>query len=1062
MTRLVQTLFAGCFVLAISIPGATAVRAQDSATLKKLFADPPRQYSSAPLWVWNDMLTEDQVRGTLRDLAGQKVKQAFVHPRPGLMTPYLSADWFRLWRAALDEAEKLDMNIWIYDENSYPSGFAGGWVPEMMPEARGRGLVFKEGTRPGRSGPDVLGIYRIGPDRFENVTEQARRGPALPEGKYLTARVIRAANSPWHGDRCYVDLMYPGVTEKFLEVTHEAYRQHVGDQFGKRVLGSFTDEPNIRPAGGLPWTDHLPAAFQKRWGYNLLDHLPSLQQPIGDWKRVRHNYFQVLSEQFIEHWSKPYSQWCEKHGISWTGHYWDHDWPHCTGVPDNMAMYAWHQIPAIDCLMNQYREDTHAQFGNARMVKELASVANQLGRDRRLCEVYGAGGWDLRFEDMKRIGDWLEVLGVNFLDEHLSYVTIRGARKADHPQSFSYHEPWWDSYHEMAGYFSRLTAAISHGEQRNEILVIEPTTTAWMYQADATQVTKLDDLGKSFFDLVMSLESAQVEYDLGCEDVIARHGKAVVEGRSGTPPWFRVGRAQYHTVVLPPGTETLNAPTIQALKSFLKAGGTVVSCDPAPSMVDGRASGDGEKLAKSRGWRQVKAEQLAETLTPPGRDSTRIRRTPGDKGILFHQRRRLADGDLLLLVNTSIEAPSSGLVESGCRDIESWDCHTGKTARYPFKAKSDAVEFSFQLPPCGSLLLFLSRKPRELQARHEDVNQGRLIKFEVGIGVSEPKGKVVPPAGPIQVRRLGPNVLTLDYLDVTVGGESLKNAYFYRANQFAFQQNGMPANPWDSAVQFKDELISKKFPPGSGLKATYRFNLEGAVPEPLWIVLERPDLYTVTCNGVPVSAKPGAWWLDRAFGKIDITAAVQTGENAVTIEASPMTIYHELEPAYLLGDFSLKPVEHGFAIVPPSALEVKRTAAEGLGWNRQGCPFYAEGVAYSQAFEVSQPAGRYVVSVPDWYGSVGKVLVNGNLAGYLAAQPWKVDVTGEIQAGTNTVEVIVIGTLKNTLGPHHIGKLRGSAWPASFHQGPANQPPGAAYDTIGYGLFGPFTLNRHP
>ena len=76
------------------------------------------------------MLTEQQIRDTMRDLAGQKVKQVWVHPRPGLMTPYLSADWFRLWKVALDEAERLDMNVWIYDENSYPSGFAGGWVPE--------------------------------------------------------------------------------------------------------------------------------------------------------------------------------------------------------------------------------------------------------------------------------------------------------------------------------------------------------------------------------------------------------------------------------------------------------------------------------------------------------------------------------------------------------------------------------------------------------------------------------------------------------------------------------------------------------------------------------------------------------------------------------------------------------------------------------------------------------------------------------------------------------------------------------------------------------------------
>jgi len=94
----------------------------------------------------------------------------------------------------------------------------------------------------------------------------------------------------------------------------------------------------------------------------------------------------------------------------------------------------------------QFVEHTRAQFGNARMVKELSSVANQLGRKQTLCEVYGAGGWDLRFKDMKRIGDWLEVLGVNVLNQHLSYVTIRGARKRDHAQSFSYHAPWWDAY----------------------------------------------------------------------------------------------------------------------------------------------------------------------------------------------------------------------------------------------------------------------------------------------------------------------------------------------------------------------------------------------------------------------------------------------------------------------------------------------------------------------------------------------------------------------------------------------------------------------------------------
>ena len=200
-----------------------------------------------------------------------------------------------------------------------------------------------------------------------------------------------------------------------------------------------------------------------------------------------------------------------------------------------MAMYAWHQRPAIDTLMNQYHEDTHAQFGNARAVRELASVANQLGRRRTLCEAYGAGGWDLRFEDMKRIGDWLYVLGVNTLNEHLSYITIRGARKRDHPQSFSYHEPWWEAYHIMASYFTRLSAALSHGEQINTVLVLEPTTTVWMYQSDGA---RLDRIGGAFQGLVLELERAQIAYDIGSEDIMARHG--AVEGAL-----LRVGKRRY-------------------------------------------------------------------------------------------------------------------------------------------------------------------------------------------------------------------------------------------------------------------------------------------------------------------------------------------------------------------------------------------------------------------------------------------------------------------------------------------------------------------------------------
>lgn len=1013
-------------VMLTSVAGQSS-QAADSSAVRAVFLNPPRQYSSAPLWVWNDMLTEEQVVSTLRDLAGQGVRQAFVHPRPGLMTPYLSDEWFRLWAAALQEAKKLDMNLWIYDENSYPSGFAGGLVPDAMPQSRGKGLVFRSQIRTGKIGDDVLAVFKMTGDGFENITARVRAGVQLPEAKYLVVKIAQAQSRPWHGGKFYVDLTKPGVTEKFLEITLDAYKSHFGDEFGRHIPGSFTDEPHLAPAGELHWTDDLEDVFKKRWGYSLIDNLPGLVRPVGDYKRVRHNYYQVLLELFIERWAKPYYEYCAGNNLEFTGHYWEHEWPNCTRVPDNMAMNAWQQRPGIDNLMNSYSEDVRGQFGNVRAVKELASVANQLGRPRTLCEAYGAGGWDMRFEDMKRIGDWLAVLGINTLDQHLSYITIRGARKRDHPQSFSYHEPWWRDYHIVANYFARLSAVLSQGEQINNILVIEPTTTAWMYQFDPRHKQILEAIGAKFQRLVTDLAKTQVEFDIGCEDIIAHHGS--VDGVA-----LKVGRRSYSTVVLAEMTENLDSTTMDLLEAYARAGGKILCCGDAPALVDAEPSQRGQALSQSAGFEKVTAERLPAALQANHRGAFSIRANAGSEGILFHQRRELDDGDILFITNTDISEPVSGVIESQAGSIEKWVLDTGKVVPYEFKRANSGVRANFRLAPCGSVLLFLSK------------GGGESAQPETAA-----TAKIAATAGPV-IRRIAPDVLTIDYVDITAGGETRKNLYFYRANQFAFQKNGLKRNPWDSAVQFKDEIITKKFGADSGFEATYRFTIERSVPKSLYIIIERPDLYSISCNGESVTAEAGRWWLDKSFGRIDIGSSAKAGDNEVTIKASPFTIYDELESAYVLGDFSLKAVDSGFVIVPDEPLKLGK-------WNEQGHPFYAEGVSYTQSFNVVTPKGRYYVQLPSWYGSVARVIVNGSKPGHIYHQPWECDVTGLIKSGTNTIEVVVVGTLKNTLGPHHANPTLGMAWPASFQKAPTNGPPaGKKYNTVGYGLFQPFEL----
>ncbi len=166
-----------------------------------------------------------------------------------------------------------------------------------------------------------------------------------------------------------------------------------------------------------------------------------------------------------------------------------------------------------------------------------------------------------------------------------------------------------------------------------------------------------------------------------------------------------------------------------------------------------------------------------------------------------------------------------------------------------------------------------------------------------------------------------------------------------------------------------------------------------------------------------------------------------------------MSVYAEVEPGYLIGNFKLKSQEKGWKITSPGKIRPG-------SWKDQGYPFYADVVSYSKNYEITETGGDrcYVVKLTDWNGSVAEVQVNGEDAGVIAWPPFELDVTDAVIKGDNEIKISVYGTLKNLLGPHHAGHIEGSAWPSMFEEAPVSQPPGDAYDQLDYGLFQDFLL----
>ena len=1006
--------------------------------LSKEFVEPAKEYKTAPFFVLNNVVTREQIDRTLTDWKDKGFGGVFYHPRPGLISEYLSDEWFDLFGYTLEKGKQLGMNTWIYDENSYPSGFAGGHVPAQMPESYNQGIglrLIKADVL-----PDTASVFFIcmkeENGKLTDITANIRNEAGKTGNYYLFAKTYSPQRA-WHGGWSYVDLLASGVTQKFIELTMPGYERVAKSEFGKSMPGWFTDEPQISaPGGSIRWTPDLFAIFQQTWGYDLKEHLLSLFEEVGDWKQVRHNYTQTLLQMFIDRWAKPCFEYCKANNLLFTGHYWEHSWPNMSNGGDNMAMYAWHQMPAIDMLFNNFNDESPtAQFGNVRSVKELSSVANQMGYRRTLSETYGGAGWEETFRDFKRLGDWEYALGVNFMNQHLAHFSIAGARKGDYPPDFTDHSPWWPYYKYINMHFARLSMALSAGEQINDVLILEPSSSIWLYYTyinnnNRNSISQYREIGQAFQTFVTTLEKAQMEYDLGSENIIKDQGR--VKGKK-----FVVNKRTYSKVVLPPMMENLDTPTWDLLQKYINNGGTVLAFS-IPNYLDGKPAPEMEQFFAGKP-NVKKFAALTPDIIRDNFSSPDITFSNFNAGNLYHHRRMMADGQVLFLVNSSLEEPVKGNVSLTGKDAVELNTLSGEMLDYPETADGNRIRVTFDLPPAGSILLYVFNKKQNGFEPPVTVNQYTALNA----------------SSPLTAKPDGINMLTVDFCDLQLGGEIFKDQYTYDASDKLFKYHGFSGgNPWNSAVQYKDYIVRQDTFKTGGCKVTYRFTVAGDFDmSGMQAVVERPHLYKITLNGKEIKPEPGKWFLDREMGVLAIGSSVKKGANELTLELSPMKIHAEIEAIYILGNFTVLPAAKGFVINPPT-----NTFVTG-SWKAQGWPFYNGAVSYTKTFNVANPSGHYQVNLGTWIGTVATVSVNGQQTGIIGFEPYSADVSKFIKQGANTVEVKIVGSNKNLLGPFHATtRNSGTVSPGSFRA--RFYPAGADYHQLDYGLMDDFSLTE--
>lgn len=995
------------------------------------FKNPTAEFRGKPFWSWSGELNCEELLRQIPIFKEMGMGGFFMHARSGLKTEYLGEKWFNLINACADAGEKEGLEGWIYDEDRWPSGSAGGMATEEE-EFRMKSIrlsVHNIGDFLSFPSKNVVAIFVAELDglRLKNYRpiEEVPKIPLSDSEKILIFHWETMAGHSFYNGNTYLDTLSRAATDEFLRITHEKYVEKCGSRLGKAIKGVFTDEPhrgmlmcrNNEAAEGdnaewtVPYTDQLFQEFKSKWGYDLRTKLPELfYLPIeGYISEVKWHFCEVIQQMFLKNWAEPIHQWCQKHQLQLTGHILHEDSLVGQAVPCGSAMryYEYLDIPGVDILGNQNK----AYW----VIKQVQSAARQFGKKWILSELYGCTGWQFTFQDHKRIGHWQAVLGVNQRCHHMAWSTMAGEAKRDYPASIFFQSAWYQEYKELEDYFSRLHVVLQQGEPVCDVLVLNPIESigaqchpGWAQWLEAKS-TRLQEKQNRYEELFHWMMASGIDFDYGEEEHVARFSEISIENKI---PLFKLGKGRYHTIVLSE-LETIRQTTLDKLEAFHQAGGNVIFVGTPPTHVNARPSALPAMFAETTIALDHSESSVLNALKLLS--SSPIDWSTSSKNLLFQMRKKGEDYFLVFVNLSEEETCDIGFHSEVGLIVNEFDCHHPLIHKVESHTENGMMTWKGKIDPLGSKVYQVTNhlNPLALPLSPFEYSVSQKITLKKEYQLSEP------------------NLCVLDRASFAIENEGwngprdlLEIDELIRQRLDLPLRSGSMLQPW---ALVKSGVLSQSKTARLSLRYLFEITTKSALPSQLMI--ENPASFQISLNQRSLNAPVSETWrMDTCFKTIDLDPDYfVVGKNEIILT----TAFHtgiDLEAIYLLGSFGVELQKDQVSIVSqPDQIEVGDLVSQGF-------PFYSGSIRYTGVLDHPLKKGEVLrITAPLFGGALVKVGFPRGDTRQISSPPYQ----GELKAKGGETELLieVFLTRVNTFGPLHLKpKEREAIGPSTFRK----------------------------